>query len=145
MPKGGHADSNLLMLFSLLNAHHLRGRLRLSHVHRVLSTCSPYSREGMKESWSAVRSYSANVSLVQSTSPTSKHEGKHSETRPLPTRIPQVRAFGFRELGIDEDVAKLLDRAFPDVQRPTLTQTEYIPAILEGKDVVVHDETGTGK
>lgn len=48
-------------------------------------------------------------------------------------------------MGIDENIAERLEKVFPDVQRPTLAQTEYIPAILEGKDVVVHDETGTGK
>lgn len=87
----------------------------------------------LKSPWFVTRKYSANAAAYQSSSSSPG------------TRIPQVRAFGFRELGIDEKIAERLEKVFPDVQRPTLAQTEYIPAILEGKDVVVHDETGTGK
>ncbi|KAI5123775.1 hypothetical protein M0805_000364 [Coniferiporia weirii] len=64
--------------------------------------------------------------------------------RPL-GRVPLVRAFGFRELGIRDPIVAALGKAFPDVQRPTLSQAEFIPAILNGQDVVLHDETGTGK
>ena len=64
---------------------------------------------------------------------------------PQRTRVPQVRAFGFRELGIDEKTLSQVENVFPHVKRPTLSQAEYIPAILQGQDVVVHDETGTGK
>ncbi|THH06812.1 hypothetical protein EW145_g3823 [Phellinidium pouzarii] len=61
-------------------------------------------------------------------------------------RIPQVRAFGFRELLGDRNLlVKALGKAFPDVKRPTLSQAEFIPAILKGQDVVLQDETGTGK
>lgn len=121
------------MVFSLLNAHHLRGLSRLSHTYRPPVTQSTRFGANLKAPWFVARNFSANAAAYQSSS--SLHG----------TRIPQVRAFGFRELGIDENIAERLEKVFPDVQRPTLAQTEYIPAILEGKDVVVHDETGTGK
>lgn len=121
------------MVFSLLNAHHLRGLPRLSHTYRPLATRFIHLGANLKAPWFITRNFSASAAAYQS-----------SASFPG-TRIPQVRAFGFRELGIDENIAERLEKVFPDVQRPTLAQTEYIPAILEGKDVVVHDETGTGK
>lgn len=121
------------MVFSLLNAHHLRGLPRLSHTYRPPAARSIHLSPNLKAPWLIIRNFSGNAVAHQSSS---SLRG---------TRIPQVRAFGFRELGIDEKIAERLEKVFPDVQRPTLTQTEYIPAILDGKDVVVHDETGTGK
>lgn len=59
-------------------------------------------------------------------------------------RVPQV-PYGFRELGIRDAIAKAINDAFPDVQRPTIAQADFIPAILSGKDVLLHDDTGTGK
>lgn len=61
------------------------------------------------------------------------------------SRIPTVKAFGFRELGIHDVVSRSLEKAYPNIRRPTLAQAEFIPAILGGKDVLLQDATGTGK
>ena len=66
--------------------------------------------------------------------------------QPFPVAgIPRVRAFGFRELGVRETLVGAVHSAFPDVGHPTLSQAEFIPAILDGKDILLQDETGTGK
>jgi len=36
-------------------------------------------------------------------------------------------------------------RAYPEVVAPTAAQTMFIPAILEGKDLLVKDDAGSGK
>jgi hypothetical protein len=51
----------------------------------------------------------------------------------------------FHALGLKEDVLKALADAFPNVQQPTKTQAEFIPAVLSGKDVLLKDQTGSGK
>ena len=51
----------------------------------------------------------------------------------------------FEALGVSQPVANALREAFPNVQVPTITQTEFIPAILNGKDVLLKDKTGSGK
>ena len=58
--------------------------------------------------------------------------------------VPQV-PYGFRELGIRDGIANAIEKSFPNVQRPTIAQADYIPAILNGKDVILYDQTGTGK
>lgn len=51
----------------------------------------------------------------------------------------------FHQTGLNEAVARAVRKAFPNVQQPTLTQAEFIPTILQGRDVLLHDKTGTGK
>lgn len=51
----------------------------------------------------------------------------------------------FTELGIREPISKALQTAFPNIETPTDVQSAFIPAILEGKDVLLKDATGTGK
>lgn len=51
----------------------------------------------------------------------------------------------FEELGIDHYVLKGVQRAFPHVETPTPLQSNFIPAVLEGRDVLIKDNTGTGK
>ena len=36
-------------------------------------------------------------------------------------------------------------RAFPNLARPTEAQATFIPAILNGKDILLRDSTGSGK
>ena len=51
----------------------------------------------------------------------------------------------FEELGVDHYVLKGVQRAFPHVETPTPLQSKFIPAVLEGRDVLIKDNTGTGK
>lgn len=51
----------------------------------------------------------------------------------------------FEELGVREPIVKALQVAYPDVRFPTTSQSEFIPAILSGRDVLLKDATGTGK
>lgn len=60
-------------------------------------------------------------------------------------RVPRVKAFGFAELGIVPSLVKTIKTVFPHIDKPTLSQAEFIPAILNNKDVLLQDETGTGK
>jgi hypothetical protein len=58
---------------------------------------------------------------------------------------PETVDVSFKRLGVPASVAATLRAAFPDIQSPTKTQSELIPAILAGKDVLLRDRTGTGK
>ncbi|MEF9992646.1 MAG: DEAD/DEAH box helicase [Romboutsia sp.] len=49
----------------------------------------------------------------------------------------------FKELGISDDIIKLLDKS--GITSPTPIQEESIPFINEGKDVIAEAQTGTGK
>ncbi|KAG6818029.1 hypothetical protein H0H87_009184 [Tephrocybe sp. NHM501043] len=57
-----------------------------------------------------------------------------------PTKPPT-----FEDLGLHPPIAASLRTAFPNVTSPTKTQAAFIPAILSGKDVLLKDETGSGK
>ena len=49
----------------------------------------------------------------------------------------------FRELGINEDILKVLKNS--GITEPTPIQAESISFIKEGKDVIAEAQTGTGK
>jgi ATP-dependent RNA helicase DeaD len=49
----------------------------------------------------------------------------------------------FRELGVSEDIIKILKRS--GITEPTAIQQECISVIKEGKDVIAESQTGTGK
>lgn len=51
----------------------------------------------------------------------------------------------FETIGLRPAIVSALLKAFPNVQRPTNAQAEFIPAIMSGSDVLLKDETGTGK
>jgi superfamily II DNA/RNA helicase len=51
----------------------------------------------------------------------------------------------FKDLGLHPPIISALQSAFPNVQYPTEAQAKFIPAILGGKDVLLNDETGSGK
>ena len=64
------------------------------------------------------------------------HTGRQKVTQPT---------LSFEELGVDQHVLKGVRTAFPHVETPTPLQSNFIPAILEGRDVLIKDNTGTGK
>ena len=58
---------------------------------------------------------------------------------------PFISPSTFESAGIRAPIASALRLAFPNVKHPTRAQTEFIPAILSGEDVLLKDATGTGK
>ena len=64
------------------------------------------------------------------------HIGRPKDNQPI---------LSFEELGVDQYVLKGVRRAFPHVETPTPLQSKFIPAVLEGRDVLIKDNTGTGK
>jgi superfamily II DNA/RNA helicase len=51
----------------------------------------------------------------------------------------------FEALGLRPPIVASLQAAFPNVKHPTETQAQFIPAVLSGKDLLLKDETGSGK
>ncbi|EJT97816.1 P-loop containing nucleoside triphosphate hydrolase protein [Dacryopinax primogenitus] len=51
----------------------------------------------------------------------------------------------FEALGIKPGIARALRESFSQVVHPTFCQAQLIPAVLEGKDVLLRDITGSGK
>lgn len=51
----------------------------------------------------------------------------------------------FRAIGLSKSVVDALEETFPNVKEPTIIQSRFIRAILSGQDVLLKDETGTGK
>ncbi|KAF7784593.1 hypothetical protein Agabi119p4_758 [Agaricus bisporus var. burnettii] len=51
----------------------------------------------------------------------------------------------WEKLGLRKPLVEGLSRAYPNVVYPTRAQEIFIPAILSGGDVLLKDETGTGK
>ncbi|KAJ3515283.1 hypothetical protein NLJ89_g1871 [Agrocybe chaxingu] len=69
-----------------------------------------------------------------------KHTGLAEYRRP--TRQPSA---SFRTLGFDPQFMKALQTAFPNVKRATAVQEKLIPEILGGRDILLKDDTGSGK
>lgn len=55
------------------------------------------------------------------------------------------RRLSFTAMGLEATFVKALQKAFPNVQEPTVVQEKLIPEILSGKDILLKDATGTGK
>ncbi|KAK0198227.1 P-loop containing nucleoside triphosphate hydrolase protein [Armillaria mellea] len=54
-------------------------------------------------------------------------------------------AITFETLGLRPSVVNAMHAAFPNIRDPTDAQTRLIPAVLSGMDVLVTDDTGSGK
>lgn len=70
--------------------------------------------------------------------------GRSAEAHAEALASPRARTT-FADLGLHPPIIAALKSAFPNVQYPTEAQAKYIPAILSGKDVLLKDETGSGK
>ncbi|KAI0274745.1 P-loop containing nucleoside triphosphate hydrolase protein [Gloeopeniophorella convolvens] len=66
-----------------------------------------------------------------------KHAGQDTR-RPNPPS-------SFASLGLSKAVSAGLKVAFPDVQKATEAQSILIPAIMQGKDIILKGHTGSGK
>ncbi|KAF8640823.1 hypothetical protein AX17_000472 [Amanita inopinata Kibby_2008] len=51
----------------------------------------------------------------------------------------------FEDLGLHPPIVAALRKAFPNVKAPTSMQADFIPAILDGNDLLLRDTTGSGK
>ena len=61
----------------------------------------------------------------------------------VPVEEPPPRSF--ESLGLEVPFTTALHRAFPKVKAPTDIQARLIPAILGTQDILLKDETGSGK
>ncbi|KDQ63512.1 hypothetical protein JAAARDRAFT_169417 [Jaapia argillacea MUCL 33604] len=66
------------------------------------------------------------------------------ETRRPPSNQPASH-YTFEQLGVHQPLIAALQTAFPNVRCPTQIQTEFMSAVLSGRDVLLNDGTGTGK
>ncbi|EIN14121.1 P-loop containing nucleoside triphosphate hydrolase protein [Punctularia strigosozonata HHB-11173 SS5] len=73
-----------------------------------------------------------------------KHNGKQRLAKPKKGQASGAQ-LPFEAVGIRPPLAIALHAAFPNVQNPTEMQAAFIPAVLQGKDVLLADSTGTGK
>lgn len=62
-------------------------------------------------------------------------------------RVPSLEADqgSFEAAGIQPLVAATLHIAFPNVQKPSVMQRKLIGAMIKNRDVLLQDDTGTGK
>lgn len=66
----------------------------------------------------------------------------------LATSIPSnhdAERPSFQSAGIRPGIAASLAAAFPQVKHPTEMQLQLIQGVLSGKDLLLKDQTGTGK
>ncbi|EFI28664.1 hypothetical protein CC1G_13690 [Coprinopsis cinerea okayama7 len=59
--------------------------------------------------------------------------------------IPSQPKTTFEDLGLHPPIVSSLRAAFQNVEYPTDVQSQFIPAVLDGKNVFLRDSTGSGK
>lgn len=75
-----------------------------------------------------------------------RYASRNAETYALHSSRPFVGPKPtFESIGIRAPIASAMRAAFPDIQYPTKAQNDFIPAVLSGRDVLLKDDTGTGK
>ncbi|KAF9523605.1 P-loop containing nucleoside triphosphate hydrolase protein [Crepidotus variabilis] len=58
---------------------------------------------------------------------------------------PPSSSASFKSLGIEASIVAALRRAFPNVKRPTEVQDKLIKELIGGRDILLKDDTGSGK
>ncbi|KAJ3935450.1 MAG: P-loop containing nucleoside triphosphate hydrolase protein [Lentinula lateritia] len=58
---------------------------------------------------------------------------------------PLKPVLSFEDAGLRPSLAQAVYTAFPNVKSPTEIQSTLISSVLEGKDIILQDETGSGK
>ncbi|KAJ3816052.1 P-loop containing nucleoside triphosphate hydrolase protein [Lentinula aff. lateritia] len=58
---------------------------------------------------------------------------------------PSKPVLSFEDAGLRPPLAQAVYTAFPNVKSPTEIQSTLISSVLEGKDIILQDETGSGK
>jgi len=91
--------------------------------------------ERRRWAWRSIRTHRYSTSTHQVNKPR-RHE-------PISAYSGQEKTW--EELGLRKSLVEGLLRAYPEVVAPTTAQTMFIPAILEGKDLLVKDDAGSGK
>ncbi|KAJ3790883.1 P-loop containing nucleoside triphosphate hydrolase protein [Lentinula aff. detonsa] len=76
-----------------------------------------------------------NIRLISQATEDHLHD-HYSHSKPILT---------FEDAGLRPPLAKAIYTAFPNVKTPTEIQSSLISNVLEGKDVILQDETGSGK
>lgn len=77
-----------------------------------------------------------------------RHKARSSGAYALSENTAQkttAHTLSFEDIGIRAPIAVALHEAFPNVKYPTKCQAEFIPAVMDRKDVLLKDDTGTGK
>ena len=60
--------------------------------------------------------------------------------------MPAFSDLSFRSIGLEPNLVNALQKAFPDVKRPTVVQEKLIKEIIfGGRDILLKDDTGSGK
>lgn len=71
----------------------------------------------------------------------------HAEllAKPETDGVPIEEPPSFESLGLGVPFMQAVRRAYPKVKNPTDIQARFIPAILGTQDILLMDETGSGK
>lgn len=87
-----------------------------------------------------------NVAVGSSTTTAPTRQFNRPRThKPIPTDIIGGEKKTWEQLGLRKSLVEGLVRAYPEAVAPTPAQALFIPAILEGRDLLVKDDTGSGK
>ena len=63
----------------------------------------------------------------------------------LTHKRPSYSDQSFRSIGLEQSLVQALQKAFPNIKRPTKVQDRLITEILGGRDILLKDGTGSGK
>ncbi|KAJ7783669.1 P-loop containing nucleoside triphosphate hydrolase protein [Mycena maculata] len=70
---------------------------------------------------------------------------KNNHAKRQRTAGPRTNLKSFEALGLHPPIVSALRAAFPSIKHPTTSQEALIPAVLDGRDIFLQDQTGSGK